>query len=77
MPQITTSASSTAAAATTPKKRMNEVERLTLRKEGKCFYCKEAGHIAINCPRIKAKVDLKALEQTFEGDQFESEKEAP
>jgi hypothetical protein len=75
MPQITTSASSTA--ATTPKKRMNEVERLTLRKEGKCFYCKEAGHIAINCPRIKAKVDLKALEQTFEGDQFESEKEAP
>jgi hypothetical protein len=75
MSQITTSASGNA--ATTPKKRMDEVERLALRKEGKCFYCKEAGHIAINCPRIKAKIDLKALEQASEGDQFESGKEAP
>jgi hypothetical protein len=75
MSQIMTSASGNA--ATTSKKRMDEVERLALRKEGKCFYCKEAGHIAINCPRIKAKIDLKALEQASEGDQFESGKEAP
>jgi aspartyl protease len=30
-------------------------------KEGKCFYCKEAGHLSLQCPVKKRSADLKAL----------------
>jgi hypothetical protein len=35
--------------------------RLQLMKEGKCFYCKEPGHLAIHCPAKKQISDLKTL----------------
>jgi hypothetical protein len=34
-----------------------------LLKDGKCFYCKQKGHMARDCPIKKTTVDLKALEQ--------------
>jgi hypothetical protein len=33
-----------------------DVEREQLRKEGKCFRCKQAGHIAPNCPQAKTQI---------------------
>jgi len=30
-------------------------------KEGKCFYCKEAGHISLQCPVKNRSAELKAL----------------
>lgn len=33
------------------KKKLTAEEREELRKAGKCFYCREQGHLAINCPK--------------------------
>jgi hypothetical protein len=46
------------------KKRLDDTEKAELLKEGKCFYCKEPGHIASSCPKIKIKTELKALEHS-------------
>lgn len=32
------------------RKRLTDAERDKLRLEGKCFYCRNGGHIALNCP---------------------------
>ena len=37
-------------------------EKQKLQQEGKCFYCKEAGHRAFECPRKKPRTELKAIE---------------
>jgi len=34
-------------------------------REGKCFYCKETGHIAPHCPHKKA-LEIKTLEEKKE-----------
>jgi hypothetical protein len=31
-------------------------------REGKCFYCKETGHILQNCPKRKKTIDPKISE---------------
>jgi hypothetical protein len=37
-------------------------------KEGKCFYCKEAGHVSRECPVKKNTMDLKTLEPISQSD---------
>ena len=37
--------------------------RAQLMKEGKCFNCKERGHLSRDCPHKKKAAELKALEQ--------------
>lgn len=37
-----------------------------LMKEGKCFLCKQAGHIRRNCPRNARQADLKEMEENEE-----------
>jgi hypothetical protein len=59
---------------TAPRKRLDEAEKAELTKDGKCFYCKEQGHIVRDCPKMKAKAELKALEKprtTVEADKEE------
>lgn len=34
-----------------PFKKLSPEEREQLRRDGKCFYCREVGHISIKCPR--------------------------
>jgi hypothetical protein len=44
--------------------KLDDVTRDKLRKDGKCFYCKEPGHMTNTCPELakKKKADLKNLE---------------
>lgn len=64
----TTSKSKGSSGGTTEKfSKLDDAARDKLRKENKCFYCREPGHIAPDCPRKPAakkdnKSDLKALE---------------
>jgi hypothetical protein len=43
-------------------------------KEGKCFYCKEPGHVASACPHKKAN-ELKMLETDPQNKQTEQGKD--
>lgn len=55
-------------------------ERNQLMKEGKCFYCKEQGHLSIDCPAKKRAMELKALEagnQNHDDSDEDSEKVDP
>ena len=45
-------------------------------KEGKCFYCKEVGHVASVCPRKKA-ADLKLMEEALQETSAEQGKDRP
>lgn len=36
------------------KRKFDEAERERCRKEKLCFYCREIGHMALNCPSEKA-----------------------
>ena len=38
-----------------PRGRLSDAERASLIKDGKCFYCRKEGHIAINCPNKGGK----------------------
>ena len=40
---------------------LSDEAKIQLMKEGKCFYCKEAGHISLQCPVKKRSAELKAL----------------
>ena len=40
---------------------LSDEERIRLVKEGKCFYCKESGHLSRECPVKKRTAELKAL----------------
>lgn len=45
-----------------PIGRLTPNERNQLMKEGKCFYCKEQGHLSTDCPAKKRALELRALE---------------
>jgi hypothetical protein len=49
-----------------PGTRMNPEDRSQLMKEGKCFECKQPGHVSRNCPFKKQTAELKALEPPTE-----------
>jgi hypothetical protein len=53
--------------------RLTTEDRQELLKDGKCFYCKQKGHMARDCPIKKATVDLKALEQSSQSDDKQPE----
>lgn len=55
---------------------LNEKDRDRLRKEGRCFYCREGKHLARDCPERKKKPRLNAIE-TIEAEEEESGKEDP
>lgn len=55
----------TAAPAAYKASGLDDKQRVELMREGKCFYCKETGHIAPHCPRKKAS-EIKTLEETKE-----------
>jgi Zinc knuckle len=38
-----------------PPRKLTEEQREKLRKEGLCFYCKEKGHLAFDCPKKTGK----------------------
>jgi hypothetical protein len=48
--------------------RLTTKDRTQLMRAGKCFYCKQGGHIAWDCPIKKDTADLKALEQPDQSD---------
>jgi hypothetical protein len=60
--------------------KLDKDERQILMKEGKCFNCKEKGHLSRDCPLKNKTLELKALE-TLEGStvfsEIESGKESP
>ena len=62
---------------TTPgvQARLTTEDRQELLKDGKCFYCKQKGHMARDCPIKKTTVELKALEQADQSDSQSDEKQ--
>jgi hypothetical protein len=57
-----TSLSATKPRAEGPKPNAN-ADREKLMREGKCFYCKETGHLAHSCPLKNKPADLKPIEE--------------
>lgn len=61
--------------------KLSDETRIQLMKEGRCFYCKEIGHLSLECPVKKRATELKALassdEQQTEVDTEKSGKESP
>ncbi|KAI2695523.1 hypothetical protein CBS147333_9715 [Penicillium roqueforti] len=43
---------------------LSATERETLMKEGRCFYCKEKGHMTFECPKKKANAAVSAVTTT-------------
>ncbi|KAI3220470.1 hypothetical protein DTO012A9_10171 [Penicillium roqueforti] len=43
---------------------LSATERETLMKEGRCFYCKEKGHMTFECPKKKANAAVSAVAAT-------------
>ena len=33
-----------------PPKKLTEEDKATMRKEGRCYYCRKVGHVALSCP---------------------------
>lgn len=51
-------------ATTIPKRRKLTEEELELKRQGLCFVCKQAGHMARQCPnRPKKSVNVRAVEE--------------
>jgi Zinc knuckle len=50
-----------------PRTPMDATEREKLMKDGRCFYCKDRGHIATDCPRKGRTTEVKALEDSKAG----------
>ncbi|OJD10466.1 hypothetical protein ACJ73_09783 [Blastomyces percursus] len=46
----------------------SDAERQELMRMGKCYFCKEHGHISRNCPRKKRNTEIKQLEHAVEDD---------
>ena len=42
-------------AITRPLKKLTDAERDQLRREGKCFRCRQVGHISSQCPKNPSK----------------------
>jgi hypothetical protein len=47
-------------------RRLTDAERASLRKAGACFYCREAGHMAKDCPRKRRQVNAVQIDSTTE-----------
>jgi hypothetical protein len=45
---------------------LSEQDRERLRKEGKCFYCREGKHLAANCPSRKPRPKVNAIVEKVE-----------
>ena len=43
---------------------LTDQDRDRLRKEGKCFYCHEGKHLAVNCPSRRPKPKINTIEET-------------
>ena len=58
---------------------LSDEAKIQLMKEGKCVYCKEAGHLSLQCPVKKRSAELKALTLLHEPqvDDETSGKESP
>lgn len=48
--------------STTRLRKLTDKERDQLAKEGKCFRCRETGHIAVNCPKNSGTRQIRATE---------------
>jgi hypothetical protein len=55
------------------RKALTDKDRDRLRKEGKCFYCREGKHLAKDCPDRRKKVGINHIKE--EGSEEESGKE--
>jgi Ty3 transposon capsid-like protein/Zinc knuckle len=49
--------------------KLSEAERERLKQNGGCFFCRETGHIARNCPRKKKRMTVAVIEGENEEEQ--------
>jgi len=45
---------------------LTDQDRERLRKEGKCFYCREGKHLAANCPTRKPRPKVNTIEENIQ-----------
>ena len=43
-----------------PPKKLTEEDKAIMRKEGRCYYCRKTGHLAISCPNKKLPKNEKS-----------------
>jgi Zinc knuckle len=54
------------AASASPRPGLSYEMRSKLMTENKCFYCKEAGHRAVECPKKAKRSEIRAVEEATE-----------
>jgi len=44
-----------------PPKKLTEEDKTIMRKEGRCYYCRKTGHLALTCPNKKPCISVYCL----------------